>query len=324
MAENMDDWFDELDPQEGAAEPAGDSNQPPAWASFLETRDRYERFESIVRHWFLDQSMGVVISDGIVRVKSDSHHVSQFGLSNVARICADAPDDTWPHVVAEHFEQLFRIHNQHRDLKTSIGGWPEIRPLLVARLWEPSSLAETRDSMVWREDIPGLITTIALNLNDHIRGITREEAAQWSRSDETLFETAIDNVEAMTHVEISPIDPSEPDGIHSIFAESVFVAARALRFERFTKVHGTHGSLVSLPVRHAMLAVPVSEPDRIVPSLGSLITLTRQLEQQGPGPVTSKVYWWRNRVWQEVRYELRGDQLEIAPPEELVDIIEGR
>jgi hypothetical protein len=128
----------------------------------------------------------------------------------------------------------------------------------------------------------------------------------------------------MTHVEISPIDPSEPDGIHSIFAESVFVAARALRFERFTKVHGTHGSLVSLPVRHAMLAVPVSEPDRIVPSLGSLITLTRQLEQQGPGPVTSKVYWWRNRVWQEVRYELRGDQLEIAPPEELVDIIEGR
>jgi hypothetical protein len=48
------------------------------------------------------------------------------------------------------------------------------------------------------------------------------------------------------------------------------------------------------------------------------------LEQQGPGPVTSKVYWWRNRVWQEVRYELRGDQLEIAPPEELVDIIEGR
>lgn len=316
----MDNWFDELDAEPGGPEP--DPDAPPEWAAALKTRDRYEQFESLVRHWFRDRGMAVVISDGMLRAKSESNSLWQCGLGVVLQMCAEAEPDAWPAVVGGHFDALYAAHVKHQDIKTSIGGWEQIRPLLVARLWEPSSVNDTRDSMLWREDLPGLMTTLALNLHDHVRSITREEAAAWGKSEDMLFETAIDNVEAMTPVDVSPVDAADPEGMHSIFAESVFVAARALRFERFTKLHGTYGTLVSLPVRHAILAVPLNDRATIIQRLGGLIPLTREVEAQGPGSVSARVFWWRDGVWREITYTVNEDRIEVSPPQELVDLIE--
>ena len=317
----MNDWFDELDADPGP--PEGDPDKPPTWAESLGTRDRYERFELEVRHWFKAQGMSVVISDAVVRARSGDSRVTEVGLATIAEACASVPEEEWPALVGAHFEGLYRVHRQHQDLKTSIGGWNEVRKLLVARIWEPESLGETRSAMICREDLPGLVTTLALNLSDHIRSVTVEEAQEWGRSTDTLFETAIDNVEALTTVDVSPIDPAQPDGIYSIFAESVLVAARALRFERFEQLHGQLGTLVSLPVRHAILAVPLRTRETILQSLASLIPVTQQLEREGPGSVSGRVFWWKDKVWREVGYAIKGDRLEVAPPQELIDLIEG-
>lgn len=300
-----------------------DSDAPPPWGAPLQTLDRYEAFEAAVRHWFKSRGVSVIISEGVLRAVADGESLSQFGLSNIVSVCAAAPIEQWPEIIDRHFEALRQMHARHKDLKSSVGGWEQIRPRLVPRLWEPAALGDATSHLICREDIPGLVTTLAVNLDDSVRGISRKEADEWDRSDELLFETAIDNVEALTPVEITPIDAGNPEGVQTIFAESVFVAARALRFERFTTLHGEFGAFVSMPVRHAMLAVPLREIGAILPLLGMIIPLTKQLEEEGPGPVSARVYWWRLGQWSEVRYSLQGDRLEIAPPPELVELLES-
>ncbi|MFN9993918.1 MAG: hypothetical protein ACK54H_11280 [Phycisphaerales bacterium] len=298
-----------------------DSETPPTWAAAFVSRERYERFESMVRHWFKDHTMSVVISDGVVRARASDHRVIEAGLVQIGEACASAPERDWPKLIDDHFENVRRVQLLERDLKPELSGWNDIRKLLVPRLWEPGALGDSADSMIKREDIPGLITTLALNMGDHIRSVRPDEAAKWDRSEDTLFETAVDNAEAGTQVNIESVDDENPDGVRVISAESVLVCARALRFDRFTDLIGEFGSIISIPVRHVILAAPLRDPAALSDILGILVPVTLQTEAAGPGSVSKRVYWRHEGVWREIGYELKGNRLEVVPPKELSDLL---
>jgi hypothetical protein len=59
----------------------------------------------------------------------------------------------------------------------------------------------------------------------------------------------------------------------------------------------------------------------VVESINQVIAITAGAFRDGPGSVSPRVYWYRHRRWREIPYDLTERGLEVAPPDELVDLL---
>jgi len=168
-----------------------------------------------------------------------------------------------------------------------------------------------------RVDLPGLLTTLSIDLPTSVRTVKLTEAQHWGVGLEQLFARAIDNLVEGVKPQIQTVETGSGPPLRVLESQSFFTASLALVIDNFTDLIGKHGAFVSLPVRNMLVSLPFETIDALK-SMQAMVAITHGLERDGPGSISNRIYWYHEGKWVHVPIMMDEKGIHVTPPEELV------
>ncbi|MFD6231195.1 immunity 49 family protein [Streptomyces sp. NPDC060232] len=116
--------------------------------------------------------------------------------------------------------------------------------------------------------------------------------------------------------------------LHSVFGDSHFVASKALYLgELARQVTGeslpSAGALVVVPTRHLLAFHPIADGS-VVDALNDLAAYALGAYEDGPGPLSPRVYWWHRGGLTSLTVVDEGSRtLSLRPPQQLLGLMKG-
>ncbi|MFJ9177454.1 immunity 49 family protein [Streptomyces sp. NPDC102360] len=240
-----------------------------------------------------------------------------FPLANLARRCAAAPEGDWPALVDAHFAALADASPGGESAEELLAG--TCLRLVPADAVGPAAPVHAR------EVAEGLRLALALDGPDSVRLLTDEDVARagadelWAAARRALIRAP------MRHEEV------RLDGhpvLYSVYGDAHSVATRAVVLpEVVAEVTGRRmpdaGALVAVPTRHLLAFHPIVD-GRAADALGDLATYAVRAHDEGPGPLSPRVYWWHDgRLTSLTDIDDAARTIEQRPPRELVDVMKA-
>lgn len=176
-----------------------------------------------------------------------------------------------------------------------------------------------------REVAEGLRLALALDGPDSVRLLTEEDVARagadalWGAAQRALIRAP------MRHEEV------RLDGhpvLYSVYGDAHSVATKAVVLpEVVAEVTGRRmpdaGALVAVPTRHLLAFHPIVDGSA-ADALNDLATYAARAHDEGPGPLSPRVYWWHDgRLTSLTDIDDAARTVEQRPPRELVDVMQA-
>lgn len=314
-------------PADPASEPPSVEDAPPEWASFFGSAARFEKFDHAVRACLRARGRRALIAEDALRVvpapgatePSPDHARGEFGLTNLAQLCARSPDDRWDEIITTHFNNLEAI--DRGDGLPDLSTFQNAAPLLGVRLW-PAELDEVRRLSVWREDLPGLLTSLCADSPTSILTVSRQALEKWGVTEQEAFDRALANLDTLAPVRTHTVEMLPGQTLHEIAGESFFSCAWALRLADRPELAGPYGAFFSVPTRHRVIVMPFVGIVSLQ-ALAALMQAVTAMSRDGPGTVSARLYWLRpdDAGILEVPYSIEGGAMNVTPPDELVEVM---
>ncbi len=302
----------------------------PEWAKFLPL-ERFERLESLVGDEVARLGGDAVeVTSGTVRIKlpGDEKPLT-MGLQNLAQHLAATDDDAWPTLIERHFTLVTSGQETQRTWEEVAGDYERAAEMLRLRLFPIAYTEEGRGlDMVWRVDLPGVASVVVIDFPQLTQTLTRKWLEKWNKSADQVLERAKRNTLASgaMQVERVPLDEEEQLVIRVLLGEDHYLATHALDLPSYPGLIGTHGSMVMVPNRHAVMVFPIEHID-VVKVIPSMIGMGIKLYTDGPGSISDQMYW-RDAAGEFHRLDTKivegeGGQptLDITPPERFVTLL---
>ena len=105
-----------------------------------------------------------------------------------------------------------------------------------------------------------------------------------------------------------------------IFMGDDFVAVHALVLNRYPRCIGRHGALVGIPSRNVLVAGPIDDLS-VVSAVRGMIPVIRAAEEEGPGSITTNLYWYLDGSFTNLPYILDENELKFGPPEAFLELL---
>ena len=272
------------------------STQDQDWANGFGDRAKLARFLARVNEYFVKKGEAVTLGDGWVQRAPSvgSSEPARYGLTNLAIRASSVPEEEWAMVIADHFDLL--EHSQNTI--ASIGENPRLEDvceMLAVRLFHPGSLGrgspgELVGSYAAREDLPGLLTVLVLDGENWVRTLGRETTDPWGVELSDLFAIGMKNLKGrITYT----VKQGQTDGGTDFFileADSLVASSIVLRLREVEGMIGTHGSIVSVPLRDLVLVSPLGDTTdtNLCTVLGNL---SGGLCGEFEGAISPDLYW---------------------------------
>lgn len=241
---------------------------------------------------------------------------STMGLTNVVRLCHAAPPEQWPAIITEHLRRS--------SAKAVSIAFEVAAPRLRVRLVPERHLTMKPDAYVARAVGRELHLALALDNPEHVVFVNQRELDAWGETVEAAFELADRNTRAEPALDRDDI--AIPDGptIVALFGSSYFAASHVMFLERYSPP-GTYGHVVAVPDRHAVIALPTTDPGWLG-GLGAMVQIAHGRHAESPGPITDQLYWRRpDATLVKIACGVRaGDGgAWVAPPDEFNAMVEA-
>lgn len=294
----------------------------PAWAGFF-TDQQYHDFLRLVERHFRKRRMRYRLGDGVVFLgnsKLGSQH--QLGLFNLAQLCGQHPQGEWASIITDHFQTMEKSQREQVVLEERVRDYSRVEELLAIRLWPGDFLNQIdRNKVIHRVDLPGTISALVFDLPSSVRNVTPDEAEVWGKGEDELFEIALAQVRENCIPDKSEQELSPGIALHVLQDESFFVASHALLIEDHPECIGSFGSLIGIPRRRELLAYPI-ENLKVIPAINMLIPIIMGMERDGPGSISSRLYWYRDGEYTDLPYRVEDQSLVFGPPREFIDMLQ--
>lgn len=245
-----------------------------------------------------------------------------LGLSNLAQACRTRPQDRWAEIVKHHFDVAF-------DVKDGLAAdalareWERAKDAVKVRLYVERHVPHV--PVVTWPIAEGLVAVLTFDLPDTVISVRKEDRAGWPVGDEVLFAAALANVRQEGILPISSVDLGGGTALSVLEGGGTFFgASHALFLEDYLDAPPAAGVVLAIPHRHVVVYHPLVDL-RAVRAIQTMIVSTAKMYAEGPGSISSDLYWWRGRGAPLVRLacDLEGDTIHFSPPAEFVDAVEG-
>ena len=254
-------------------------------------------FRSLVRTVFAESGREVVVfADHVV---DDAG--GQFGLWNLAALCAPAPAKEWRKIIQKHVD---RIGEQKADLDELDDA--AFRAGLYLRLVEAASLPH-REWYPYAEDVsPDLVSLLSIDLPDSV-ATPAEDALRARGPIDELVAQGRANLRALLESDQLDAEKVRPDAggaFTVVMGDSFFTASLSLLLNDTTwrfgnEIDDGRGVLVAVPNRHLLGYRVIDGPDAAA-GLNHLFGLAIRSYGEAPGPLSPHVFWVRDGEWTQV------------------------
>lgn len=190
-----------------------------------------------------------------------------------------------------------------------------LRESLLPALYPPDVAA----GLTVREDLPGVSTALVAPAMGTVSGIPAGAPSAWGKPVESLFGLALQNLAARP-LDFKPLALRNGVVLQAAQGEEPFVASHVLQLSRYPSCVGPYGALVAVPTRHYLLCYPIRD-EGVTLAVQFLPVVARRLHAAGPGPVTDKVYLYRDGRFVDVPYRLDKGGFALSPPREFLEIL---
>lgn len=297
-----------------------EQSESPLWAGLM-TQEEFQQFLGLIEDYFKRRHTPVNIDSvtGAVQVAGDQ----QYGLQNVAQLCGQSPRKQWKRLIAEHFDRLIAAESEEAQWNDRLRDFDHAKDLLAVKIWPREyldALSEPlRKAMMYREDLEGTISALVFDLPSSVRAVTATDIARWQREPEQLFQIGLANVQQRYHPTVSREQIGSAT-VTAFLGDDVFVASHALLLEQHQGCLGRHGALVGIPHRHALLCYPIDDR-KVLTVIHDLIPVITGMEVEGPGSISSRLYWYDGHRFVNLPYRLDRGTLHFEPPAAFTEML---
>lgn len=299
----------------------GDKPEPgPDWAQPM-SRGEATAFVEMVGSELTRRGLVFEPGEGMVRAERNGRS-QQYGLSNLAQVCALAGRPAWGETIATHFDNLFAAEDAQAQLNETGRDLDAVRSMLKVRLYGAANLGgmDPNPPVSW-ELAPGLVAAFVYDLPTSVASVNAEHITAWGRSREELLAIARDNVRTDA-VETQPIGEGGPSAPMACVGDHFFAASHAFLLGERLPHETRAGAVFAVPHRHVLLYAPIVDLG-IVQAINTMIPMAVSLFQQGPGSISPGLYWWRNDGVTLLPAHMEGRAVQFAPPESFVQVLNG-
>ena len=292
--------------------------KPESWWRSIMSDAKFAVFHQAVNEYFAGRNEKVEWSADKGMAVGQSG--AQMGMGNLAQMCAKVDQQEWPRMIEEHFSRLaLALVHAKPD---SPPPWDSVRDKLTVRLMPVEAVAPAiRGDSVWRSDLEGVVTMLAIDYPETVSTVNRASAVEWGIPDEELFRVALANLEQRFGLG-DPVKTELKNGtLHIFSAEHFFAASHALLMEQRPDLVGEYGAMVAIPTRHTFLVCPVNS-FHIVHDIAMLLNVARKAEADGPGSITDQLYFFRYGKFSRLVSSLEGGQMKLTVPPEFQRVLE--
>lgn len=287
------------------------------WQPFM-SAEKFAAFEKAVNGYFVGRGQKIIWSDDKGSATTESG--AQMGMGNIAQLCAQTDEAEWAKVIAEHFNRLEAAVAQANA--EEVIPWDQVKSRLTIRLMANEAVPEQfRGNAVWRRDLQGVATMLAIDYPETVATVSRASAVEWGLPDEQLFVQALENLSTIYKVD-APVVKEVANGPLFLFsADHFFAASHALLLAKMPECVGPFGAIVAIPTRHLMICCPINNFE-IVKDIGVMLNIAHKAEADGPGSITRQLYFYRDGTFALIHSEAGDDQqLRLTPPPELLQVL---
>ncbi|MHB0936959.1 MAG: DUF1444 domain-containing protein [Armatimonadota bacterium] len=286
----------------------------PPWASFF-TPWQWEQFVvAIAKELHARQIPFQYDPEGIFSVKVDDTEM-QMGLGNLAQICHQAGDRTlWTGIIKTHLDQILDAPNDH--VEEMLRDFDNVKDQLFIRLMTLEGMPR-QDLAVARNDIPGTIAYLAVDLPTTVRSITTGEVDGWDKTPGQLYEIGLNNVRTKSAIQEARIPVQEGIEFIGVTGDDFFVASHTLLLHEHPDWMGRYGSLVIIPTRQSFVVFPINDL-LFTKAMQYLAMMATGLEQEGPGSITNNVFWYNDGSYVDIPYKIESKTVSVTPPADFV------
>lgn len=302
----------------------GSRDDIPGWARFFDL-DAYRAFITGVEEELKRRGLPYTLGDGTVEVAVPGGETGDYGLLNLAQTChACAPAD-WPSTIREHFDNAFRSTRDSEELDEKSQTLDGVRPYLKVRLYHTDYLAQMGGTgLVHRVPAEGLIETLVYDLPGSVRTVPPEHVQKWGVPEADLFRIGLDNVRSERPAPVlQTFEVGKSATLRALVGDSFFTASHALFLEEHLGAATEFGAVLAVPHRHAVLFHTITDL-RVVTAVNSLIPIAFGMYQEGPGSLSSGIYWWRSGRLSALPTKVTAQSISFSPTDAFVSEVLDR
>jgi len=284
----------------------------PSWASFF-TPGEWERFLVAVTRELTARQIPYQYEDGafLVEVGGNVVHV---GLGNLAQICHQAGRARWEEIIKLHLGQLADAPNE-AGTEELLHDFEKVKDQLFIRLM--SMDVPRQDLEVARNDIPGTIAYLAIDLPTTVRSISTGDVDGWGKTPGQLYEIGLNNVRTKSVIQDARIPVEEGIEFIGVTGDDFFVASHTLLLHEHPDWLGTFGALVIIPTRQSFVVYPINDL-HFTKAMQYLAVMATGLEKEGPGSITNQIYWYNDGCYVDIPYVIENKKVSVTPPADFV------
>ncbi len=296
-----------------------DHPQAPSWASAMNPEE-YAAFLEAIDKYFTRHKITFEMLDGCLKTSPNDLGFSTVGLSNLFQICKQDRTNRYTMIVANHFDAMVRAHKASAAFEKLSEDYAQVKQYLGVRLYPQGYLAHIGKEHVMGRDFGGdIYAMLVYDLPDTVQNVNPAKAAKWGKSFEELFATGIQNIRQKYPFPLKQMDLDGPK-IWFVGGDHFFVPNIAFDLRQHPQLLGTHGCLIGMPHRHAALIYPVNSTEVIL-ALNKMTVIVHGMEQEGPGSLSSDIFWYRDGHFENVPYALEEGKLKLYPPNSFVEML---
>jgi hypothetical protein len=285
--------------------------------------NQFDLFERSLKAYFNSRGQSIEICGAeLVVSASAGEKPMTYGLSNLAQNCCAAAPERWDAIIATHFQKILDSKSELDNLNQKLESFDDVKASICIRLYPPNFIAELgADAIMHRVDLEGTVTCLVFDLPSIMRTIRRDETAKWNLSQDQLFAHAIENLPSLCPAQPEKVSIADGLSVYLIGGDSFLTSSYALRLGDFPQCIGTHGSLVAVPHRHAIICYPIEDMD-VIQVTQQMLLIAEKMENEGPGSISPHVYYRRpNGTFLLLPHEQQDDKIIFSPPDEFVELL---
>lgn len=297
----------------------GQNRNVPEWANFFDKKE-YNYFIDIVEEYFKQKNLKISINEGVIIIENNDFELNNLGLLNLAQICKQESKSLWKEIIVDHFNRMIDANKFEADFNKIINDFEQIQQYIGVRLYHKEYVETVgKENTVYREITDEIIELLVFDLPHTVTSIKPENVSAWNKQTNDLFQIGFKNIKSNYPLEISQQDMDEYS-IWFIQSDNVFASNILLDKDDLKKYIGKYGALIGVPHRHAVIIYPIENLE-VTKAINSLIPIIKGMNNEGPGSISDKLYWYNDNRLINLPYDIGDNKLQFYPPDDFVTML---